>query len=527
MNGGDGHTLMKGSVEHIPAPSVADLSAGDGQLQASIAVGAQAGYPVVTCPSGANDFPVPFTNTQGASPVIKHVFFIVRENKTFDSLLGDITGVDGDATIMMKATGAEMDAVWTNLRIMARTYATFDNFYTEAVQSTQGHHWTTYGRATDFCERTWGDNLRPVPLCGISDVGRPQEGSLFEWIQGNNLVYTILGEIVGNPEVAPVGFNPIDINYPGGPVQNIPYNDLGEGLLHGRPRPRRLQPRLLRLHDAAQRPHHRCRPHQPHPRHHVRGERRGDGALPRRPLPQPDLGLFAGGPHRGRPPGGRRSHRLSPHPSRDDVPLGEARLRVADPHRRARAPQIFAHVFGLPYNNLEVMNAGIPFDAFTSTPDYTPYTYKPHSIPLGCGTQGSRAEQRLTESWDFSQPDQQPGLGDQVRRWMRGQQLTELPPASSARSRSGTPGGPGASRPPRTTTTIDPGGELDSATAGRGREPVEHGDGHLAVALGGLEPERVQLGRLVGAKGSLVDPALGEHLGPRRLAEPDSILIAQ
>jgi hypothetical protein len=90
--------------------------------------------------------------------------------------------------------------------------------------------------------------------------------------------------------------------------------------------------------------------------------------------------------------------------------------------------KIFAHVFGLPYNNLEVKNAGLPFDAFTATPDYTPYTYKPHAIPLACGTKGTHAEQRLTESWDFSRPDEQPGLGDQVWRWMRDKQLTELPP---------------------------------------------------------------------------------------------------
>jgi sugar lactone lactonase YvrE len=428
MDGGDGHTLMKGSVEHIPAPSAADLGAGDTQLEASIAVGAQAGYPLVTCPAGANDFPVPFTNTQGPSPVIKHVFFIVRENKTFDSLLGDIPGVDGDPTIMMKATGAEMDAVWTNLRIMARTFTTFDNFYTEAVQSTQGHHWTTYGRATDFCERTWGDNLRPVPLCGISDVGRPQEGSLFEWLQGNNLVYTILGEIVGTPETSPMGFNPIDIDYPGGPVQNIPYDD-DEKACYTAGRVRVacnlgsfVYMTLPNDHTIG------VSPTNPTPDTMCAINDEATGlfldALSHSPIWASSLVVLteddpqSGGDH-------IDYHRtplvmMSPWVKRGYV--SQTHIDVPAIHK------IFAHVFGLPYNNLEVMSSGIPFDAFTSTPDYTPYTYKPHSIPLECGTQGERAEQRLTESWDFSQPDQQPGLGDQVRRWMRHQQLTELPP---------------------------------------------------------------------------------------------------
>jgi DNA-binding beta-propeller fold protein YncE len=428
MGGGDGHSLMKGSVEQIPAPTAADLGKGDTQVQTSAAVGGQPGYPLVTCPSGTMDFPVPPTNTQGASSILKHVFFIVRENKTFDSLLGDIPGVDGDPSVMMKNTTAEMDSVWTNFRALARTFTVSDNFYTEAVQSTQGHHWTTYGRATDFCERTWSDNLRPVPLCGISDVGRPPEGSLFEWIQGNHLVYTIFGEIVGNPQVAPTGFNPIDISYPGGPIQNISYNDLEKACY------------------AAGRLRVACNlgsfVYMTLPNDHT------IGVSPTNPTPDTmcavndeATGLFldalshsptwasslviiteddpqAGGDH-------IDYHRtplvlISPWVKRAYV--SQTHIDVPALHK------IFAHVFGLPYNNLEVANAGIPFDAFTSTPDYSPYTYKPHSIPLACGTQGSRAEQRLTESWDFSRPDEQPGLGDQVFRWMRGRQLQELTP---------------------------------------------------------------------------------------------------
>ena len=428
MDGGDGHTLMKGSVEQIPAPSAADLTAGDAQVQLSAAVGGQPGYPLVTCPPGANDFPVPLTNTEGASPVIQHVFFIVRENKTFDTLFGDLAGVEGDASLTMKATTAEMDQIWTNGRKLARTFTVADNYYTEAVQSTQGHHWTTYGRATDFCERTWGDNLRPVPLCGISDVGRAEEGSLFEWIQGNNLVYTILGEIVGNPQVAPMGFNPVDIAYPGGPIQNISYNDLEKACYTaGRIRVACnfgsfVYMTLPNDHTIG------VNPQSPTPDTMCAINDEATGmfvdALSHSPLWASSLVVIteddpqSGGDH-------VDYHRtplvlISPWVKRAYVT--KTHIDVPSLHK------IFAHVFGLPYNNLEIKNAGIPFDAFTSTPDYTPYTYKTHSIPLACGTQASPAERRLTESWDFSRPDEQPGLGDQVRRWMRGQQLQELTP---------------------------------------------------------------------------------------------------
>src|SRR6185436_4990261 len=180
---GGGDSQMKGSIQRIPAPSAADLTAGDAAVKAAVEVGARPGYPTLSCPGGAKDFPVPATNTEGPSPVIKHVFFVVRENKTFDSVLGDLPGVGGDPKLTFKQTTMEMDQIWPNFRALAKAFTLSDNYYDLAVKSTQGHHWTTYGRATDFCERTWSDDLRPVPLCGVSDVGRAEEGSLFEWLQ--------------------------------------------------------------------------------------------------------------------------------------------------------------------------------------------------------------------------------------------------------------------------------------------------------------------------------------------------------
>jgi hypothetical protein len=90
--------------------------------------------------------------------------------------------------------------------------------------------------------------------------------------------------------------------------------------------------------------------------------------------------------------------------------------------------KLFAHIFGLPYPHLLAKNAGLPLDMFTSTPDYTPYTYQPRVWPLSCGVDATAAERTLTQSWDFDEVDEAPGLGDQVMRWMRGKQLTELTP---------------------------------------------------------------------------------------------------
>ncbi|MCC6526086.1 MAG: hypothetical protein IT373_25790, partial [Polyangiaceae bacterium] len=221
----DEDSQMRGSLQQIPAPGAAELAAGEAAVAATLAVGERAGYPTVACPPGVDDFPVPATN-DAPSELIRHVVFIVRENKTFDALLGDLPNVEGDPNLTLKASTAEMEGIWRNFRDLGRAFALSDNFYNLAVSSVQGHQWTTYGRTTDFCERTWAAGQRPIPFCGITPVGRPDEGSIFDRVQASGELYALLGEIVGVPQEPPADFNPVDVFYPGGPFQNIGYSDI-------------------------------------------------------------------------------------------------------------------------------------------------------------------------------------------------------------------------------------------------------------------------------------------------------------
>ena len=429
---GNGKAQMRGSVQQIPAPTPADLAAGDAQVMATVAVGDRAGYPTVSCPGGAADFPVPATNTEGPSPKIEHVFFIVRENKSFDALFGDLPGVEGDAALAMKASSEDMDRVWTNLRELSRTFTLSDNFYNLAVQSTQGHTWTTYGRANDFDERTWTDDARPVPLSGVGTVGRPAEGSLFEWLQKNDVRYDLLGEIVGNPDALPPDYNPIDIRYPGGPAQNITYNDL-EKACYTAARTRVACNIATFVYMTLPNDHTiGVSPDNPTPEVMCAVNDEATGlivdAISHSPLWASSLIVITeddpqqGGDH-------VDYHRtplvlVSPWVKRGYV--SRTHIDVPSLHK------LFAHVLGKPYPNLIVKNAGLPLDMFTSTPDFTPYTFTHRAWPLQCGAAATAAEHELTSSWDFSEVDEQPGLGEQVMRWMRGRQLTELSPAMRA-----------------------------------------------------------------------------------------------
>ena len=100
-----------------------------------------------------------------------------------------------------------------------------------------------------------------------------------------------------------------------------------------------------------------------------------------------------------------------------------------------------AHIFGKPYPNALVEHAALPLDVFTSTPDYTPFTYTPRTWPLACGPQkasnggDANGESALTDLWDFSQEDNQPGLDAQVTRWMHGHPLASVPQETMSRVR--------------------------------------------------------------------------------------------
>ena len=62
----------------------------------------------------------------------------------------------------------------------------------------------------------------------------------------------------------------------------------------------------------------------------------------------------------------------------------------------------------------------LPLDLFASTPDYTPFTYLPRTFTdISCNKAGAK-EAKRAEQWDFSRPDEQPGLGAQLQRYFRG-----------------------------------------------------------------------------------------------------------
>ncbi len=157
----------------------------------------------------------PQNEKQGAvarpSGPIKHVVYIIRENRTYDQLLGDLK-VDGkavgngDPSLVMYG-----EDVTPNLHKLARQFGVLDNFYDSAEVSGDGHVWSNTAIGTDYLERTWQLNYRGgqhgydfegvvsqgLPLeQHIPDVNEPSSGYLWGNLARHGMTLYHFGEFI-------------------------------------------------------------------------------------------------------------------------------------------------------------------------------------------------------------------------------------------------------------------------------------------------------------------------------------------
>jgi len=86
----------------------------------------------------------------GASSPLKHVFYVIRENRTYDQVLGDLERGSGDPTLALFG-----ESVTPNAHTLAREFGVLDNFYVDAEVSYDGHSFSMAAYATDFVEKIW------------------------------------------------------------------------------------------------------------------------------------------------------------------------------------------------------------------------------------------------------------------------------------------------------------------------------------------------------------------------------------
>ena len=89
---------------------------------------------------------------------IKHVIYVVKENRTYDQVLGNLGKGDGDPTLTLFG-----DDSAPNHHDLARRFTLFDNFYADADVSADGQSWATSAGVTDYTNKTWPISYSPEP----------------------------------------------------------------------------------------------------------------------------------------------------------------------------------------------------------------------------------------------------------------------------------------------------------------------------------------------------------------------------
>ena len=96
--------------------------------------------------------------TPSTFPPIQHVIYIVKENRTYDQVLGDMKEGNGDASLVLFG-----ENVTPNQHKLAREFVLLDNFYVNADVSADGHNWSTAAIAPDYVQKMWPNELRRPP----------------------------------------------------------------------------------------------------------------------------------------------------------------------------------------------------------------------------------------------------------------------------------------------------------------------------------------------------------------------------
>ena len=134
------------------------------------------------------------------------MIYVIKENRTYDQLFGDIGEANGDPLLVMYG-----EDITPNQHKLARQFGILDNFYDSGEVSGDGHVWSTAAITSDYTEKTWEITYRskersydyegyvgdanPMTI-GIPDVNEPETGYLWGNLARHNLTYRNYGEFV-------------------------------------------------------------------------------------------------------------------------------------------------------------------------------------------------------------------------------------------------------------------------------------------------------------------------------------------
>jgi DNA-binding beta-propeller fold protein YncE len=185
--------LFPGSLSILPIPSPKEMLAYSKTVYECSPLRDRANEGT---PTRAAGHPIP-AKVGDTSP-IKYCVYIVKENRTYDQVFGDITEGNGEKNLCLFP-----EEVTPNHHALVKEFVLLDNFYAEAEVSADGHEWSMGAYASDFVERTWplsyrGDRRVPYPAEGAQALARPANGYIWDRAAAKGISYRSYGEFIKN-----------------------------------------------------------------------------------------------------------------------------------------------------------------------------------------------------------------------------------------------------------------------------------------------------------------------------------------
>jgi YVTN family beta-propeller protein len=411
---------MAGSISIVPPLTDDDLADGAAAVEANVT--RLRDVHQVDCAGGEWDFPVPLE--PGQESPIKRVVLVVRENKTYDSQLGALEGANGDPDLVVWRE----DETTPNFHALARAFVNADNFYSQAEMSVQGHLWTTTVATTDFAEKTGLLRNRGIPLVGLEPIGTPERGFFFEMLLDEGVETVSYGEMMARTFRT---FGVHDSNMPGAGLWNLHVADrervlyIAERALWDGFLPAFTYISLHRNHTAGDRAGYET------PQSMVADNDEATGMLVEtisHSVFWPETAIFI--------------IEDDPQDHYDHVDGHRSTCVVVSPWAKRGALTSVHYDNSSVYRTIEMIlglspmsrwdqDAAPMLDAFTSSPDYTPFEHLPRTWPVDWnpdpdadaarrGEGGPAAHSGPRRHLDLSLPDQTGGLGPLLWRMVRG-----------------------------------------------------------------------------------------------------------
>jgi YVTN family beta-propeller protein len=187
VRGFNSHDYL-GTVSLIPLPTSDALAE---QTKTVLANGRLTEQISALAPPRPEARPRPVPERHGEPSVIKHVLYIIKENRTYDQVFGDIEKGEGDPALCIFGR-----QVTPNHHKLVEEFTLLDNFYCSGVLSADGHQWTNEAYVTDYLEKAFGGWPRSYPYWGGDAMAYAPSGFIWDNVLAHRKTLRVYGEFV-------------------------------------------------------------------------------------------------------------------------------------------------------------------------------------------------------------------------------------------------------------------------------------------------------------------------------------------